>query len=62
MEQPQLRRQKTPPVLDLLRPPRNRTRQQRRLQQLQLEDLGVQGVQGVLVVLLHPDKQRMGAF
>lgn len=62
MEPLQLRRPQTPPSLQRRRSPRNRTRQQRGLQRLQLEDLGVQGVQGVLAVLLHPDRRKMDAF
>lgn len=59
MDQLQLRHLQTPPFLEYRRSPRNRMRQQRSLQRLQLEDLGVQGVQGVLVVLLHPDRRKM---
>lgn len=66
MEQPmeplQRRRLQTPLFLECRCSPRNRTRQQRDLQRLQLEDLGVQGVQGVLVVLVHPNRQKVDAF
>lgn len=62
MEPLQQRRLQTPLFLECRCSPRNHRRQQRDLQRLQLEDLGVQEVQGVLVVLVHPNRQKVDAF
>lgn len=48
--------------LERRRSPHSHKGQQKGLQQLQLEGLGVLAVQGVQVVLLDPDRQKMDAF
>lgn len=62
MGQLQPRRPQIPPCLEHHRSPRSRMQQQRGLQQMRLEDLGVLGVQGVRVVLLDPSRQKMDAL
>lgn len=62
MGQLQPPRLQIPTFLEHHHSPRSHMQQQRGLQQMRLEDLGVLGVQGVRVVLLDPGRQKMDAL